>query len=933
MKRETNRIMNALKQCLQCLLVSSVALAVSNFNNFNAYAAPGTVVFANNSSCLVTNGETANPVTAADNVRAALYWAPIGSDNFIQIGATVNVGTPVAGAFAGGTRVTDPTTAGGTTAYFRVRAWSGDSTNYENAVWIPGILIGQSAIITNFTGDPGGDPPLPPMALAGPLTGFTLWRHDTNPPVITCPSNIAVQCSSATTTNITGTATAMASCGTNLTITFQDSAVTGACPQNQVITRTWRATDGCGQFAVCTQTITVSDTMPPAVTCPEDVTVSSTAETTTNFTGVATAVDNCDPIVPVTFTDTSASGSAFQETVLLRAWLATDGCGNFSMCTQRIVVACTLPVILTQPQPQTVCIGANVKLCFSATNALGYQWQFYSTNLPGQSGFYSPTDAKCLRLTNVTTSMTGPYSVVVSNNCGSVTSETGRVTVNDGGVCAGGYVNYVSPPGYSLFAVPLVRECTPVGHSVPVLIPEPPPGASVFKLDGNGWIANNFLNGWSDTNDMALAVGEGWFFHNPTNLPFTHTFAGGVLAGHLTNSLPKGFSVCASIVPQAGPITDTLKFPRTLNAEVFLWENGGDTYQRYWTDGSDWYQAVGTNWVISEPTLRLMQAFWAKQPHAQDWGRYFDCGRYFMPQTQATGPYHAGQPALVSTTPEVSFFIYNAVLPETESTTSYLVVQPALTNTTAEVNFFTYNATNSEQGPVLDLNNATNVGSGFCGQLYAGTNKLEDTNFAPVGAPAQFLDGAGAGYIRSGTVKIPGVRAGETTFLQLRVWECDAGHTYEIATNNGCASGRSEVFSIIGHATIENGQPGKPPLNANTFSNFHVTPGPCLPVRVAQIRWAGSSVQLFFATHTNCNYFVERITSITNLICGPRFCIPELPCPPHCWVPPESWERVVDGILGTGHVVKTNVPVVPTGTTQSFYRVGRTNCECIDPVR
>jgi hypothetical protein len=67
--------------------------------------------------------------------------------------------------------------------------------------------------------------------------------------------------------------------------------------------------------------------------------------------------------------------------------------------------------------------GAVVTLRVSATGATQYQWQFDGNNLPGETN----TD---LTLTSVNPSMTGTYTVVVSNGDGSVTSVAATLTVS-----------------------------------------------------------------------------------------------------------------------------------------------------------------------------------------------------------------------------------------------------------------------------------------------------------------------------------------------------------------------------------------------------------------------------------------------------------------------------------------------------------------------
>ena len=88
-------------------------------------------------------------------------------------------------------------------------------------------------------------------------------------PVITCPSDITVDCTSSLDPMATGMATAIDACG-DATVSYTDGAITGTCPQTLV--RTWTATDECGLTSSCTQTITITDTTAPVLVMP-DVTV------------------------------------------------------------------------------------------------------------------------------------------------------------------------------------------------------------------------------------------------------------------------------------------------------------------------------------------------------------------------------------------------------------------------------------------------------------------------------------------------------------------------------------------------------------------------------------------------------------------------------------------------------------------------------------
>ena len=84
------------------------------------------------------------------------------------------------------------------------------------------------------------------------------------------------------------------------------------------------------------------------------------------------------------------------------------------------------PVIVSQPHPQTVAVGSVAVFVVSATGnpAPSYQWLWNGTNaLAGANG-------PILTLSSVQDAQAGPYSVVVSNMLGSVTSVPVALTIN-----------------------------------------------------------------------------------------------------------------------------------------------------------------------------------------------------------------------------------------------------------------------------------------------------------------------------------------------------------------------------------------------------------------------------------------------------------------------------------------------------------------------
>jgi hypothetical protein len=83
------------------------------------------------------------------------------------------------------------------------------------------------------------------------------------------------------------------------------------------------------------------------------------------------------------------------------------------------------PVILTQPQSQTVVVGTSVNFSASAggTPPLAYQWLLGGTNIPGATN-------TTLTLTNVQLSQAGTYSLQVTNTYGTTNSSDAVLTVD-----------------------------------------------------------------------------------------------------------------------------------------------------------------------------------------------------------------------------------------------------------------------------------------------------------------------------------------------------------------------------------------------------------------------------------------------------------------------------------------------------------------------
>src|SRR5436309_11406825 len=94
-------------------------------------------------------------------------------------------------------------------------------------------------------------------------------------------------------------------CGTNLTVTFADEALTLSGNQVSKTKRTWTATDAHNNSTTCSQTITVLDTAAPTVSsCPPDATIQCPA---TPASGTQQFTDACGTNITVSFADEDLS--------------------------------------------------------------------------------------------------------------------------------------------------------------------------------------------------------------------------------------------------------------------------------------------------------------------------------------------------------------------------------------------------------------------------------------------------------------------------------------------------------------------------------------------------------------------------------------------------------------------------------------------------
>ena len=126
-------------------------------------------------------------------------------------------------------------------------------------------------------------------------------------------------------------ATAEDNCSSATIVVSDGEQLAGDCPAAYSFVRTFTATDDCGNEATATQNITVVDTTPP-VFDEYEVNIEMPCDQIDDAVLVS-ATDNCSEF-EITYEDEVVSGGC--AGVVLRAYTATDACGNESYADQII---------------------------------------------------------------------------------------------------------------------------------------------------------------------------------------------------------------------------------------------------------------------------------------------------------------------------------------------------------------------------------------------------------------------------------------------------------------------------------------------------------------------------------------------------------------------------------------------------------------------
>jgi len=138
-----------------------------------------------------------------------------------------------------------------------------------------------------------------------------------------------------------------------------------------------------------------------------------------------------------------------------------------------------------------------------------------------------------------------------------------------------GYINVTCPVGFSIICNQLNTGNNVITNLIQVDPAGSMDGDTIYKYvnTGNshtsGYLAILTANSgdnppyWqgADPTTTTMNPGEAVFFYNANPTPLTLTFVGTVLQGSITNTIPAGFNLISSLVPQGGNVFTDLGIP------------------------------------------------------------------------------------------------------------------------------------------------------------------------------------------------------------------------------------------------------------------------------------------------------------------------------------------------------------------------------------
>ena len=208
---------------------------------------------------------------------------------------------------------------------------------------------------------------------------------DNTPPVIEVPGDMIAECDDVPAAPGVEGAIVYDNCGMAVTVEFHTEMMEGPCANSYTILWIWEAWDYCDNYSTDTTTITVVDSTPPVLSLPEGGVFSCEDGITY---GDATATDNCDDDVEISFTDLMVDGECPQSYSVVRTYVAVDNCGNETTgSVTYFVIDNVAPFFTSVPENITIECNEDVPasmataedLCGVTTVTSDDQYEFQST--------------------------------------------------------------------------------------------------------------------------------------------------------------------------------------------------------------------------------------------------------------------------------------------------------------------------------------------------------------------------------------------------------------------------------------------------------------------------------------------------------------------------------------------------------------------------
>jgi len=216
----------------------------------------------------------------------------------------------------------------------------------------------------------------------------TVTVVDSQPPTITCPTDITT---AKTSDDGTGNCTTTVALGSPIVsdncTPVGSLIVTNNAPSffpTGTTTVTWTVRDTANNTSTCTQNVTVIDNEAPTIICPANITTAKTSNdglgncTTTVALGSPIVSDNCTPVGSLVVTNNAPAVFPIGTTTV--TWTVKDAANNTSTCIQNVIViddeapsincpanvqvaanaGCTATVVLATPITSDNCSVASV---------------------------------------------------------------------------------------------------------------------------------------------------------------------------------------------------------------------------------------------------------------------------------------------------------------------------------------------------------------------------------------------------------------------------------------------------------------------------------------------------------------------------------------------------------------------------------------------